>query len=86
VLSARKSVLSNLIPAGPPARGIVPIVVEDDGPGFDAARLPDGHGLALLRDRAGLLLGDRASLRIDSGPGGTRVTLGVPLSPASPTT
>ena len=35
------------------------ITVEDDGPGFDAAHRPEGHGLALLDARLAMLFGDR---------------------------
>jgi two-component system, LytTR family, sensor histidine kinase AlgZ len=56
----------------------VRIVVEDDGPGFDAATLPEGHGLALLRDRLALLFGDRVGLTFDARSAGTRVELTVP--------
>ena len=55
--------------------GRVRIQVEDDGPGFDGTRLPEGHGLALLQDRLALLYGDRAALDIDSGPGRTSVAV-----------
>ncbi len=34
--------------------------VEDDGPGFDASQLPDGHGLQLLQSRLAMTFGDRA--------------------------
>ena len=57
--------------------GRVRIQVDDDGPGFDGTRLPEGHGLALLRDRLALLYGDRAALDIDSGPGRTSVVVTV---------
>jgi LytS/YehU family sensor histidine kinase len=56
----------------------VVITVEDDGPGFDAAVRPEGHGLALLEARLGMLLGDQASMRVDSRSGQTSVTLNVP--------
>jgi LytS/YehU family sensor histidine kinase len=60
------------------AGGRVRVAVEDDGPGFDAARRPEGHGLALLDARLALLFGDRASMRVDSRAGHTCVTLDVP--------
>lgn len=56
------------------------IAVEDDGPGFDATALPEGHGLKLLRDRTTLLLGRSASVNIDSSAGRSVVTLTVPES------
>jgi LytS/YehU family sensor histidine kinase len=58
--------------------GRVTIMVEDDGPGFDAAGRPEGHGLALLDARLALLFGDRASMRIESRHGRSSVTLDVP--------
>jgi two-component system sensor histidine kinase AlgZ len=60
------------------AGGRVRVAVEDDGPGFDAARRPEGHGLALLDARLALLFGDRASMRVDSRAGHTSVTVDVP--------
>jgi two-component system, LytTR family, sensor histidine kinase AlgZ len=60
----------------PPGR--VTIAVEDDGPGFDAAKRPEGHGLALLESRLAMLFGDRASMHVDSAPGRTEVTMTVP--------
>ena len=63
--------------------GRVRLTVQDDGPGFDATSLPDGHGLALLRSRLDMLFADRAVMNIDGGPGGTRVTLDVPVSRSS---
>lgn len=60
------------------AGGRVRVRVDDDGPGFDGSRLPDGHGLALLRDRLALVYGDRASLHVDSAAAGTSVVLTVP--------
>ena len=70
--------------------GRVLVTVEDDGPGFDAATRLEGHGLALLEARLAMLFGDRATMRVDSRPGRTAVTLDVPgsdldfLSPAGP--
>ena len=60
------------------ANGRVRLNVEDDGPGFDAAHLPSGHGLALLRDRLAMTFGDRATLGIDSVPGRTSVVIDLP--------
>jgi hypothetical protein len=59
------------------SNGRVRIAVVDDGPGFDGTQLLDGHGLALLRARLGLLF-DGASLGIDNGSGLT-VTLDLPI-------
>ncbi len=61
------------------ADGHVRITVEDDGPGFDAGSRPAGHGLALLDARLAMLFGDRASMRVESRPGQSAVTLEVPL-------
>ena len=58
--------------------GRVRLEVEDDGPGFDTACTPDGHGLALVRSRLAMTFGDRASLRVESRPGRTLVTLDLP--------
>ena len=51
------------------------LTVEDDGPGFEAGRLPEGHGLALLKSRLAMNFGEDAMLRIDSRPGRTVVTI-----------
>jgi len=56
----------------------VRLEVEDDGPGFDAASAPAGHGLALLRARLAMLFGDKASLAIESRPGRTTIAVSVP--------
>lgn len=58
--------------------GRVRVQVEDDGPGFDGTTLPEGHGLALLRDRLALLYGDRAALTIESGGGRSSVAVTLP--------
>lgn len=75
--------------AKPPAARKTTVVVEDDGPGFDASNLPAGHGLALLRDRLSLLFGDWGMLHIESAPGRTAIAMTVPVDvfhdvPASP--
>ena len=62
---------------------VVRIAIEDDGPGFDVAQLPEGHGLALLRARLAILFGDRGSLRLDSAPGRSTVTVRVPAAGSS---
>jgi signal transduction histidine kinase len=56
----------------------VKVIVEDDGPGFDAAFIPDHHGLALLRERLRLSLGAPATVDIESRPGCTRAVVTVP--------
>lgn len=70
--------------------GQLRIEVIDDGPGFlsrrspsgakadDTSVLPEGHGLALVRERLAMTFGDRASLEIDSAPGRTMVAIEVP--------
>ena len=61
-----------------------PIFVEGELWGAVAASsvnadpLPDGHGLSLLRDRLAMLFEGRASLRVDSQPGATTVTMDIP--------
>jgi len=66
--------------------GRVRVSVQDDGPGFDATSLPDGHGLTLLRSRLSMLFADRATMRVDSRPGETRVTVDIPRDPSSRST
>jgi two-component system sensor histidine kinase AlgZ len=58
--------------------GRVHVTVADDGPGFNAAQRPAGHGLALLEARLAMLFGDRATMRVDSRAGHTAVSLDVP--------
>jgi sensor histidine kinase YesM len=60
------------------ADGRVRLTVEDDGPGFNGAHRPEGHGLALLDARLAMLFGTRASMRVDSRAGHTGVTIDVP--------
>jgi LytS/YehU family sensor histidine kinase len=60
--------------------GHVRVEVEDDGPGFDAAAIPVGHGLALVKERLASMLGEQASLNIDARPGRTRVAIDIPSS------
>jgi sensor histidine kinase YesM len=64
--------------------GHLRVAVEDDGRGFDASTLPDGHGLRLLESRLAMTFGERASLRIDSRPGRTIVTLDLPIETSAP--
>jgi sensor histidine kinase YesM len=54
------------------------VMVEDDGPGFEASTRPAGHGLDLLERRLHMLFGDRASLSVDSGTKKTTVKIDVP--------
>lgn len=60
------------------ADGRIRVTVEDDGPGFNPADRPAGHGLALLDARLAMLFGERASMRVESRAGHTGVTLDVP--------
>lgn len=58
--------------------GHLRLEITDDGPGFSASALPEGHGLFLLRSRLSMLYGDRASLDIHSAPSATSVVIQVP--------
>jgi LytS/YehU family sensor histidine kinase len=58
------------------------VEVTDDGPGFEESTMPDGHGLALIRDRLALLYGQDARLSVSSRPGRTTVGIVVPASKA----
>jgi two-component system, LytTR family, sensor histidine kinase AlgZ len=63
--------------------GHVTIAITDDGPGFDPATTVPGHGLALVRERLAMTIGDAATLRIDSRPGASTVAISVPTSATS---
>ena len=58
--------------------GRLRVAVADDGPGFDPAKRPQGHGLDLLAGRLAMLFGDDATMDVESRPGHTRVTLDLP--------
>jgi LytS/YehU family sensor histidine kinase len=58
--------------------GHVRVSIADDGPGFDRSAAPAGHGLALVRERLAMTLGERASLRVESRAGDTEVSILVP--------
>jgi two-component system sensor histidine kinase AlgZ len=60
----------------------VRVEVTDDGPGFDEGAMPEGHGLALIRDRLELLYGKDATLSVSSRPGQTIIGIVVPASKA----
>lgn len=60
--------------------GRLHLTVTDDGPGFDGAVIPDGHGLALVRARLALLYDGNATLSIDSRKGRTTVAMDLPTS------
>ena len=65
--------------------GRLRISIEDDGPGFDASSLPEGHGLQLLRSRLTMIFGDRAQLSVESRRGRTVVALDLPVETTPPT-
>ncbi len=69
---------ASLVVRAAQSNGRVRLDVEDDGPGFDAAGVLDGHGLALVRSRLAMTFGAAASLQIASGPGRTCVSLDLP--------
>lgn len=56
----------------------VTLAVEDDGPGFDLAAAPSGHGLALLRERLALSYNSHASLSVERASARTRVLVTLP--------
>jgi two-component system sensor histidine kinase AlgZ len=61
------------------ADGRVKVEVVDDGAGFDATMIPEGHGLALLRSRLAMNFGADAALSVDSRPGRTAVSFDLPV-------
>jgi sensor histidine kinase YesM len=63
--------------------GRLRVEVTDDGPGFDAAMIPDGHGLALIRARLSLLYDAQASFSVTSQAGRTTVVMDLPAADAS---
>src|SRR5262249_29847601 len=54
------------------------VEVSDDGPGFAASDMQEGHGLDNLRARLASVFAEDASLRISSGDRGATVTLSMP--------
>jgi sensor histidine kinase YesM len=78
-VSARREGASIAVTAAR-ANGRVGIEVTDDGPGFDAGTIQEGHGLALIRARLELLYGGDATLSVNSRPGRTTVGLVVPAA------
>ena len=60
------------------SNGRLHLAVNDDGPGFDGAAIPDGHGLALIRARLTRLYDGDARLSIDSREGSTTVAMDLP--------
>jgi two-component system, LytTR family, sensor histidine kinase AlgZ len=54
------------------------IEVSDDGPGFHASEIKEGHGLDSLRSRLSSLFAEDATLRIASAAGRTAVTISLP--------
>jgi sensor histidine kinase YesM len=60
------------------SNGHVQITVRDDGPGFDPATASPGHGLALVRERLAMTLGDGAQLRVEAPSGGSMVVIDLP--------
>jgi two-component system sensor histidine kinase AlgZ len=54
------------------------VEVSDDGPGFDASDIKEGHGLDSLRARLTSLFADDAALRISGVAGRTSVTISLP--------
>ena len=55
--------------------------VEDDGPGFESALEPPGHGLALLRERLRMTCGVSSTLTMHQNLGHTIVRIEIPAVP-----
>jgi sensor histidine kinase YesM len=62
--------------------GQLVVSVWDDGPGFDLASVPKGHGLDTLRLQLDVLYGRQAGLEVRREEGGTRVVMRLPASEA----
>ena len=62
------------------------VSVDDDGPGFDASHVLDGHGLQLLKNRLAMIFGARAGMTITSRPGKTSIVLDLPFETVQPAT
>ncbi|MGH9719975.1 MAG: sensor histidine kinase, partial [Bryobacteraceae bacterium] len=60
------------------------LIVADDGPGFTADAIVEGHGLDNLRSRLAVLFGDTSGLRIERRGERTAVILRVPQRVRSP--
>ena len=60
------------------------VSVDDDGPGFDAAHVLEGHGLQLLKSRLAMIFGARAEMRTMSRPGNTSIVLDLPFETVQP--
>jgi two-component system sensor histidine kinase AlgZ len=56
----------------------VRIQVDDDGPGFPGAPIPEGHGLALLKARLSMIFGAAGTLTFHNRPGAS-VLMEIPL-------
>ena len=52
--------------------------MSDDGPGFDASDIKEGHGLDSLRARLASVFAADAALRISGAAGGATVTISLP--------
>jgi LytS/YehU family sensor histidine kinase len=66
--------------SGESTNGRVHLEVTDDGPGFDVALIPGGHGLESLRARLTLLYQGHAELCVESRSGRTTVRVDLPSS------
>jgi signal transduction histidine kinase len=78
-VSARRDGASVTV-SGQRMNGRVHLEVADDGPGFDAASIGDGHGLETLRTRLALLYHGDAELHVESHAGRTAVSIHLPSS------
>jgi signal transduction histidine kinase len=60
--------------------GRLQLSVWDDGPGFDLAQVPRGHGIDLLRLQLAALYDDQAGLTVRREDAGARVVMWLPAS------